>query len=820
MTVRRSRTVPVAARRRLGGRRRPAPPAALVAADRARGGASTPRRGRRCCAASAGRWCARTTASRPTSRRAGAAWSQALAGTPFERLLREHRTEVALEPAEQGTAVTLTVTARGRGTARLGAFMMRRATRRQLDEALDGLARGARVREQVFWGWGEPGAGPGAARARRRVPARASSGVGGGVVEPPVALEDVRLRAPRCRRRLRDAARGGGRRRRTCSTTARRACCAAAARATSTCSRQRAGDCEGAPDAVVRPAGHDEVAGGAAGLRRGGRRGRAVRRRDERGRRPGGPARGLRRDRVARPRADGRGRVGRRALPDRRARPGAAAARGRAGARRPRPATLAHVPQSFEWATVGGCVATRSAGQSSTGHGRIDENVVAVRCATPAGELATLGAPASAAGPALRELVVGSEGALGVITRVALRVRPLAPAQRHEGWFARSFADGCEALRRLEQEGLAPDVARLSDETETRVSLALAGPAARAPRRARRHARARLRRRLPARAAAGRDSERAIGARRRARAPRCCAAPGWSRGPRAGGGVGARRASPGRTCATTCSTAARSSRRSRPRRAGRGLEALRDAVARALRGALGGARRRLPRLAPLSHRRLAVLHGARRARRDDPAGQWRRGQAAADRAARDARTRCASGSPPSAPPATRSPPRARRSPTTTPSGATTRRGWRPRTAARPGAPARAQGALRPGRGHEPRRAARALARPDAAHVAHAQQRRRRRASESAAGEPERLADADAVGDRPPDREAERREGERAEPVVGAHARERLGPGCGAAARTPRPRCRTSSRRRRRAAPPTREHGARRPPRAARARGPA
>jgi len=79
----------------------------------------------------------RVEAHEPPRRRA---WSQALAGTPFERLLREHRTEVALEPAEQGTAVTLTVTARGRGTARLGAFMLRRATRRQLDAALAGLA--------------------------------------------------------------------------------------------------------------------------------------------------------------------------------------------------------------------------------------------------------------------------------------------------------------------------------------------------------------------------------------------------------------------------------------------------------------------------------------------------------------------------------------------------------------------------------------------------------------------------------------------------------------------------------------------------------
>jgi hypothetical protein len=78
----------------------------------------------------------RVEAHEPPRRRA---WSQALEGTPFERLLRESRTEVALAPDGDGTAVTLTVTQRGRGTARLGMWMMRRATRRRLDEALDGL---------------------------------------------------------------------------------------------------------------------------------------------------------------------------------------------------------------------------------------------------------------------------------------------------------------------------------------------------------------------------------------------------------------------------------------------------------------------------------------------------------------------------------------------------------------------------------------------------------------------------------------------------------------------------------------------------------
>ena len=86
--------------------------------------------------------------------------------------------------------------------------------------------------------------------------------------------------------------------------------------------------------------------------------------------------------------------------------------------------TLGHYPQSYEYVTIGGCAATRSAGQASTGYGRIDELVVGVRLAAPAGDLDLRAQPASAAGPELRRLVVGSEGVLGAITRVALRVRP------------------------------------------------------------------------------------------------------------------------------------------------------------------------------------------------------------------------------------------------------------------------------------------------------------------------------------------------------------------------------------------------------------
>ena len=136
--------------------------------------------------------------------------------------------------------------------------------------------------------------------------------------------------------------------------------------------------------------------------------------------------------------------------------------------------TLGHFPQSFEFATIGGYVATRSAGQASTGYGRIDELVVAVRAATPTGDIETKPVPATAAGPQLRELLVGSEGILGVITEATLQVRPLPRERKYEGWSFKSFADGADALRAVEQGHASPDVARLSDEHETRLAMALA----------------------------------------------------------------------------------------------------------------------------------------------------------------------------------------------------------------------------------------------------------------------------------------------------------------------------------------------------------
>jgi alkyldihydroxyacetonephosphate synthase len=138
--------------------------------------------------------------------------------------------------------------------------------------------------------------------------------------------------------------------------------------------------------------------------------------------------------------------------------------------------TLGHFPQSFEYATIGGFAATRSAGQASSGYGRFDALVSSVRLIAPAGDLETLATPHTAAGPALRELVVGSEGVLGVIPDVTVRVRPAPAVRRYEAWMATSFESGAEIVRALAQGPGLHDVIRVSDEEETEMSLALSGP--------------------------------------------------------------------------------------------------------------------------------------------------------------------------------------------------------------------------------------------------------------------------------------------------------------------------------------------------------
>ena len=134
--------------------------------------------------------------------------------------------------------------------------------------------------------------------------------------------------------------------------------------------------------------------------------------------------------------------------------------------------TLGHYPQSFEYATIGGFAATRSSGQSSAGYGRFDALVVGLRVATPRGEVSLGSAPANAAGPDLRQLFLGSEGTFGVITAVTVRVRKVPAEKVYEGWRWPSFVDGAAAMRTLAQASLLPTVIRLSDESETAINLA------------------------------------------------------------------------------------------------------------------------------------------------------------------------------------------------------------------------------------------------------------------------------------------------------------------------------------------------------------
>ena len=141
--------------------------------------------------------------------------------------------------------------------------------------------------------------------------------------------------------------------------------------------------------------------------------------------------------------------------------------------------TLGHLPQSHQQATLGGYAATRSAGQSSTGYGRSDELITAVRVETPAAAM-RLGdrAPADAAGPHLLDLIVGSEGVLGVITEVTVAIAPAPTEKSYGAWSFPSFEAGANALRALIQDaarGDVPDVCRLSDVDETEANFRIAG---------------------------------------------------------------------------------------------------------------------------------------------------------------------------------------------------------------------------------------------------------------------------------------------------------------------------------------------------------
>jgi len=137
--------------------------------------------------------------------------------------------------------------------------------------------------------------------------------------------------------------------------------------------------------------------------------------------------------------------------------------------------TLGHFPQSYELSTLGGWIATRSSGQQSYHYGRIEYLFAGGHVETPLGSLDLPPHPASAAGPDLRQVILGSEGRLGIITQATVRIRPLPEMEQFYGVFFRDWESGIEALRQAVQEDLPLSMMRLSDPQETETTLFLSG---------------------------------------------------------------------------------------------------------------------------------------------------------------------------------------------------------------------------------------------------------------------------------------------------------------------------------------------------------
>lgn len=131
--------------------------------------------------------------------------------------------------------------------------------------------------------------------------------------------------------------------------------------------------------------------------------------------------------------------------------------------------SLGHFPQSITCSTVGGWVSTRAAGQLSTRYGNIDNLVLGLEVVLPTGEVVRTKERAvrSAAGPDVKQVFVGAEGTLGIVTEIALVVQPLPAARVPLVLAFESFERGLEALRLMMREGLRPAVARLYDQVET-----------------------------------------------------------------------------------------------------------------------------------------------------------------------------------------------------------------------------------------------------------------------------------------------------------------------------------------------------------------
>ncbi len=140
-----------------------------------------------------------------------------------------------------------------------------------------------------------------------------------------------------------------------------------------------------------------------------------------------------------------------------------------------RPYTCGHFPQSFEYSSVGGWVVTRGAGQNSTYYGKIEDIVIAQEYVTPIGVLKTLEHPRCAVGPDFDQVMMGSEGAFGVLVNVTLRIFRWQPKNRKRySYMFKDWKSAREACREIMQAEFGfPSVFRLSDPEETDVAMKL-----------------------------------------------------------------------------------------------------------------------------------------------------------------------------------------------------------------------------------------------------------------------------------------------------------------------------------------------------------
>ncbi|MES1927141.1 FAD-binding oxidoreductase [Salinisphaera sp. T31B1] len=136
---------------------------------------------------------------------------------------------------------------------------------------------------------------------------------------------------------------------------------------------------------------------------------------------------------------------------------------------------LGHYPQSFDYSTLGGWIVTRSAGQQSRRYGRIEQMLHGARVAGAAEDLDIGHQVASAAGPDLRQLLLGSEGRLGIVTEAAMHIHPVPAFEAFHTVFFDDWTQARSAARAIAQAGVEVSMLRVSDAEETDTQLRIAG---------------------------------------------------------------------------------------------------------------------------------------------------------------------------------------------------------------------------------------------------------------------------------------------------------------------------------------------------------